>query len=176
MVCHSRAANYVLGISTPQLNREFDYGDVVDNQLRTIEHLGYIKLPKKGGRKTFAAEDHARLANPYDNAEPLENRARAWLHANCAQCHVEAGGGNAQFNLSSAATTEKMKLIDVEPLHDRFKIADARLVAPGSPERSLLLQRVSRRGRGQMPQLGTEVVDAAAVEMLTEWIRSLPKP
>ncbi|MCX7700842.1 MAG: PQQ-dependent sugar dehydrogenase, partial [Gemmataceae bacterium] len=43
MVCHSRAANFVLGLSTLQFNTEHDYGGgVVDNQLRVLEHLGWL--------------------------------------------------------------------------------------------------------------------------------------
>ncbi|MCA9095135.1 MAG: PQQ-dependent sugar dehydrogenase, partial [Planctomycetaceae bacterium] len=34
MMCHSRAARYVLGISTPQMNGNHDYGGVIDNQMR----------------------------------------------------------------------------------------------------------------------------------------------
>ncbi|MGH7135652.1 MAG: hypothetical protein ACREHD_07925, partial [Pirellulales bacterium] len=44
MVCHSRAANFVLGLSTPQLNREHDYGGVIDNQLRVFEYLGLFRV------------------------------------------------------------------------------------------------------------------------------------
>ena len=47
MVCHSRAANYVLGLQTGQMNRDHDYSSVggcVDNQLRTLEHLGLFRV------------------------------------------------------------------------------------------------------------------------------------
>jgi uncharacterized repeat protein (TIGR03806 family) len=178
MVCHSRAANYVLGLSTPQMNRDHDYASVgggVDNQLRTLEHLGYFKLKRKGGKDaSFTADDHPRLADPYDSAELLAGRALSYLHSNCAQCHVEAGGGNSQMILSFGTASEKQNLINAEPLHDRFGISGAKLVAPGAPERSLLLQRIARRGRGQMPQLATSLVDERAVALFTEWIRSLP--
>src|SRR5207245_9700305 len=40
MACHSRAANFVLGLTEPQLNKAHDYGAVRDNQLRTLQHLG----------------------------------------------------------------------------------------------------------------------------------------
>ncbi|MEZ6141532.1 MAG: PQQ-dependent sugar dehydrogenase [Zavarzinella sp.] len=39
LVCHSRAANFVLGLSTAQLNRTHDYGTCTDNQLQVFEHL-----------------------------------------------------------------------------------------------------------------------------------------
>ena len=178
MVCHSRAANYVLGLSTAQMNRDHDYasvGGAVDNQLRTLEHLGYFKLKRKGGKDApFTAADHPRLADPYSDSESLGDRALSYLHSNCAQCHVAAGGGNSQMILSFGTAPEKQNLINAEPLHDRFGIADAKLVAPGSPERSLLLQRIARRGRGQMPQLATSIVDNRAVALFKEWIEGMP--
>ena len=175
MVCHARAANFVLGLSTPQMNRDHDYSSVggrIDNQLRTLEHLGYLKLPRKGD--SFNAEEHPRLADPYNESESLSDRAMSYLHSNCAQCHVSAGGGNSQMVLSFGTKPAKQKLVDAEPVHDRFGIADARIVAPGSPERSILLQRIARRGRGQMPQLATNLVDKRAVEMFEKWIKELP--
>lgn len=174
MVCHSRAANFVLGLSTPQLNRDHEYNGVVDNQLRTLEHVGFFKLKKKPESKgKFRAEDHDQLADPYDSAEPIEDRVRSYLHTNCAQCHVAAGGGNAQMLLQISTKTDAMKVIDQKPLHDRFGIADARIVAAGDPARSVLLKRISMRGRGQMPQLATTIPDAKAVALLTEWISQL---
>ena len=44
MVCHSRAANWVLGLTTLQMNRDHDYGGIRDNQLRTLEHLGVFRV------------------------------------------------------------------------------------------------------------------------------------
>ena len=42
MVCHSRAANFVLGLSTAQMNKEHDYGGVSDHQFRVLEQLGSV--------------------------------------------------------------------------------------------------------------------------------------
>ena len=215
MVCHSRAAAYVLGVSTQQLNKDHDYHGVVDNQLRVFEHLGLFKSTNwleaakqkirselqhegvndpeiakqieesfKGNKDLTAASkldaispDRVdRFADPYDTKAPLNARARAYLSANCAVCHVDAGGGNSQFSLDYFPTLDKLKLVDVDPLHDKFGIAGAKLVAAGSPERSVLLHRVAMRGRGQMPQLATTLVDTAAVQMLTEWIKQVPAP
>ena len=36
MVCHSRAANFVLGLSSLQMNKIHDYGGCSDNQLREL--------------------------------------------------------------------------------------------------------------------------------------------
>jgi uncharacterized repeat protein (TIGR03806 family) len=179
MVCHSRAANFVLGLSTSQLNRDHSYvsddgAAKTDNQLRVLGHLGLIRLPKTTSKDSdFLAADFDNLADPYDKSQSLEDRVRSYLHSNCAQCHVDAGGGNSQMLLSFGTTLDKAKLIGETPLHDRFGIEGAKLVAPGQPDKSILLHRINRRGRGQMPQLGTKLVDGPAAELMAEWIRSL---
>ncbi len=78
------------------------------------------------------------------------------------------------MDLLSKTPLEKMKVIDETPLHAKFDVTEPRLVAPGEPERSVLLKRVGLRGRGQMPPLGTNFVDPVAVELLKEWVRGLP--
>lgn len=213
MVCHSRAANYVLGLNEVQMNREHDYGGVRDNQLRVLEHLGVLRVKafeemknslreeaeKKGlsdkeikayvekqtttrGQRgpvvssllAFAPANYRALADPYDPKQVVMARARSYLHANCAQCHVEAGGGNAQMELGFQTKLEKMRLLDVKPVHHTFGLTDARLVAPGHPERSVLLHRLSHRDAGYMPPLATSEVDREAVKMLHDWIKQLP--
>jgi glucose/arabinose dehydrogenase len=123
-----------------------------------------------------------RLVNPLDASHPLEARARSYLHSNCSSCHVFAGGGNAQIDLEymtayDTRPVEAMKAVGVNPLHATFDIADAKLIAPGHPERSVLFSRMNRRGPGQMPQLATAIVDEQAVAVIREWIESLaPRP
>jgi hypothetical protein len=224
MVCHSRAANYVLGVTTPQMNRVHDYAGVRDNQLRTLESLGLLRVnyaddlktgwreaaekaanseagtaanpsgdaakdkPKLPGQLTtrgqreprstsllsFAPEAYPRLADPYDQNQDVALRARSYLHSNCAQCHQQAGGGNSQIELQWTTDLEKMRLVDVKPVHHTFGLPEARIVAPGHPDRSVLLQRMSHRTAGHMPPLATSLVDEAAVELLREWIAGMP--
>ena len=59
-------------------------------------------------------------------------------------------------------------------MHDSFGIPDARLIKPADPLASILLQRMKRRGRGQMPPLGNSLIDKDAVKMITQWINQLP--
>ena len=51
MVCHSRAANWVLGLTEMQMNKVHDYGGVQDEQLRTLEHLGVFRVNWAGPRR-----------------------------------------------------------------------------------------------------------------------------
>ncbi|MEZ6072215.1 MAG: PQQ-dependent sugar dehydrogenase [Pirellulales bacterium] len=167
MVCHSRAAGFVLGPHGPQMNREHDYDGVVDNQLRTLDHIGMFDKPLESPPETYA-----RLVDPYDTANDVDARARSYLQGNCAHCHVMAGGGNSRMILSHATAPDEMFIFDVRPQHDRFGIDDAAIVASGRPDRSVLYHRVTTLGAGRMPPLASSVVDERAAAMLAEWIRS----
>ncbi|MBY0512697.1 MAG: PQQ-dependent sugar dehydrogenase [Gemmataceae bacterium] len=118
-------------------------------------------------------EQLKRLVDPYDKTQDLTLRARSWLHANCSSCHVEAGGGNAQMELEFDTALDKMRVLDVKPLHQAFGLPDAKLIAPGSPERSVVLHRLGTRGPGQMPPLASSRVDSEGLELMREWCRSL---
>jgi uncharacterized repeat protein (TIGR03806 family) len=165
MVCHTRAAGYVLGISTGQLNRDYDYAGTIDNQIRTYDHLGLFSepLPKR-------PEELSKLPAPHNPDYPIEVRARSYLHTNCAICHVESGGGNARFQLRFTLPETELNLFDQTPQHHSFGLKDAKLIAPGHPERSVLLHRVSTRGEGKMPPLASTVVDEKGVKLLKDWI------
>ena len=47
MVCHSRAANWVLGLTELQMNKVHAYAAGPANQLRTLEHLGIFRVSGK---------------------------------------------------------------------------------------------------------------------------------
>ena len=67
-----------------------------------------VKLPA-------APEKLAKLADPHDEKAPLEDRARAYLHANCSHCHRKWGGGNAEFQLLSTLPVKELGVLDVKP-------------------------------------------------------------
>ena len=166
MTCHSRAAGFVLGLTDPQLNKVHDYGGVPDNQLRALKHIGVFTgtLPKPTDRT---------LVDPYDPTQNFEARARSYLQVNCSVCHVDAGGGNSKMELGFTTSREKMNVFGARPQHDTFGIDNAMLIFPGDADRSILYQRLSRRGRGQMPPLVTTVVDERAVALFRDWIREM---
>jgi uncharacterized repeat protein (TIGR03806 family) len=169
LVCHSRAAGFILAFNPLELDRDHDYGGRTDNQLRRLERIGVFQgsLPRR-------ANDRPRLVNPYDTRLGKEARVKSYLHVNCSICHVSEGGGNANMELGLSTPVGQMRLINEIPMHDRFDIADARLITPGSPERSVLYQRISRRATGQMPPLVSTEVDRTAVDLIDDWIRGLP--
>jgi hypothetical protein len=171
------------------MNKVHNYGAISDNQLRTLEHIGVLganwaeemkkqlKVDPKGEQSNpipgFAPASYPHLVDPYDPRQDLNLRARSYLHANCAQCHVEAGGGNAQIDLEFTTKLENSRILNVEPVHHKFELADAKLIAPGHPERSVIVQRMAQRKAGFMPPLATSIVDAEAVQLMDEWIKQL---
>jgi mono/diheme cytochrome c family protein len=158
------------GFTPTQLDRDHKYGKVTDNQLRSLEHIGLFQgdLPPRGDKKRG-------LVDPYNTRAPLEARVKSYLEVNCSTCHVPEGGGNAKMNLKFAQSVKGMNIVGVAPAHTKFEIPDALLVYPGSPEKSVLYQRISRRGTSQMPPVSTTEVDQKAVEMIGLWIRGLGK-
>jgi hypothetical protein len=170
ILCHTKAVNWVLGLSTAQMNKEHRYGEVTDNQLRTLEHLGVFSnsLPK-------IPSELAHLASAVDASAPLEPRARSYLAANCSHCHVDYGGGNARFQLLYSLPLEKTGIIGTMPQNGTFGIPDARIVAPGAPDQSLIPFRMAKLGQGRMPHVASSVVDEDGVKLMREWIGSMKK-
>ena len=167
LACHSRAVGFVLGFTPAQLDRADVSGPTGRNQLAALEHLGVFAgtLPDRS--------ESTRLVNPHDATAPLEQRARSYLDVNCATCHVKEGGGNALMELGLETPRGKMHLIDELPVHSNLGIDQARLITSGAPERSILFQRISRRGGDQMPPLMSTEVDRQAVDLIGRWIRGL---
>ena len=134
LVCHSRAAGFVLGFTPLQLDRDRDYGGVVDNQLRTLEHIGVFQ-----GALPARRDDRPPAGQPLRRRRP---RSRPGSGRTCTSTARPAtsrkGAATPAWSWTSPPRSAEMRLIDEAPIHDRFGIADARLVAPGSPERSVL--------------------------------------
>ena len=99
MSCHSRQANFVLGLSELQADCTQKYDDVEMNQLRALEQQKVIDKfdPPQ-------SPERPRLVNPYDASQDLEARARSYLHANCSV--VPRRGRRRQLANSTQHRTE----------------------------------------------------------------------
>lgn len=169
-LCHTYASKYALGVNTMQLNRDHDYDGVVANQLATFDHIGLFTK-----KLSASPEKLPKLADYHDAKLPADVRARSYLHSNCSHCHMKWGGGNAEFQLLVSLPVSEMGIVDVGPQHGSFDIKDARLIAPGDPDRSIIPFRMARTGLGRMPHIGSHVVDDPAVGFIRDWIRGLKK-
>lgn len=167
--CHTDAAGGSLGLEIAQLNAEVSSPAGPVNQLRDWVARGLFAKPLAADPAQLPA-----LPRMGDEARPLEARARAYLHANCANCHRpeldNSGSVDLRFSTPLAAT----KSCDQRPIKGSMGLGpQARIVAPGNPELSMLLFRMKLEGAGRMPEVGSLVVDQAAIDLLSEWIRSL---
>ncbi len=165
--CHNGRGGRLRAVDAAQWNREHRYGEVSDNQLRTLRHLGLFSSP--------LPPETSALAIPHDRAASLERRARTYLHYNCSFCHRENGGGLVPMNLVIGQPLERLAVLDVAPQRGDFGIEAAKLVAPGEPLKSILYYRMAKLGSGRMPHLGSSRVDPQGIELIYEWIRSLPR-
>jgi uncharacterized repeat protein (TIGR03806 family) len=167
MQCHNAAAGHVLGLEVAQLNGDFVYpGGRRANQLATLEHIGLLSLP--------AAPDRLPRMPAYDGPEPLEARARAYLHTQCAVCHRPGGLGRGDVDLRFSTPLARAGVCDVAPELGELGVPGARLLVPGLPDKSLVSLRMHARDAGRMPPLATRLVDPEGTALVDAWIASLP--
>jgi hypothetical protein len=159
MVCHTPAGGLALGFNTLQLNRDI----AGTNQLASLSAAGHFSASLTNLYSLRA------LAPASDEGSSLEWRVRSYLSANCAQCHQSGGTGVGSWSANIAASTGNAGLIN-GALNNSGGNTNARVVVPGSLTNSMLLTRISTRGAGQMPPLGSTVVDSGAVALLSAWI------
>jgi uncharacterized repeat protein (TIGR03806 family) len=169
-LCHTMSAKYVLGMNTLQANRDHDYGDCVANQLATYQHIGLFTKPLPA-----PPEKLAKLADYHDAGQPLDARARSYLHANCSHCHRKWGGGNADFQLLFPLALKDTGIANVKPGHGDLDVKDARLLIPGDPDKSLIYLRMNRLGLGRMPHVASTVIDDEGTKIVRDWIGGLAK-
>jgi uncharacterized repeat protein (TIGR03806 family) len=169
--CHTSAAGRALGLEIAQLNRSFTYPQTnrTANQLSTLNHIALLTPGI-----TDAASQPA-MPDPFDTSASLASRARAYLHTNCSQCHRPTGPTPGSMDLRYSTALAQTRACDVSPVAggDLGLGANARLIAPGSATNSLVANRMNRRDSHAMPPLGSNVVDAAGVALITQWIDGL---
>lgn len=108
-----------------------------------------------------------------DNNATLAQRARSYLHSNCSNCHRVDGSTSVTMDLHYSIGLAATGTCDVQPAAGDLGVNNARIIAPGEPERSVLLARMKVRDVNQMPPLASHVVDEAAVAVIVEWITEL---
>ncbi len=170
MECHTGAAGFALGPEIAQLNRDVTYTSTgrLANQLETIEHVMMFTAPLPAPASTLDV-----LIDPEDTAAPLEPRARAYLHTNCAQCHRPNGPTPSTMDLRYSTALTDTDACDAQPLEGDLGVPNARLIAPGNSAASLTVNRMQRRDIHGMPPLGSNVIDTFNVARISAWIDGL---
>jgi hypothetical protein len=160
--CHGQLA---LGPRTEQLDLEVAYAGDVQNQLDALARLDVFDRELDDRPEP--------LPMPHDETRPLEQRARSYLHANCAHCHRPGGWAPQAMNLDLRMTTplsqthacDRVQISPVGPL-------DRRITA-GQPERSAIYTRTQRLDEGRMAPIGSHRVDPLVEVTVGAWIEQL---
>ena len=169
--CHS-AGNETPGLMTAQMNHDFLFpgSGVVDNQLATYDGLHLFDPALPG-----APDNRPRMPDPADAGASLQDRARAYLAANCSHCHQVGGTGGTNLDLRWEVANADMNAIGLKHKRGRLGIRRAKIIKAGDPDHSVLLKRmVIDKPEQWMPPLGSLLVDEDGVTLIRDWILSLP--
>ena len=163
LTCHNRVAGYALGFNSAQLNRDVPCPGGPQNQIRHLSDLGYFNT-NLSGIHTLRA-----LATPTNTEVSLEYRVRSYLAANCVHCHQPEAVCPTPWNAVFTNSLAETRMIN-GALWNNLGDSENRVIKPGDPDHSVLLQRMATRGTLQMPALGTMIVDTQAVALFAAWI------
>ena len=136
MQCHTAAAGFVLGPETAQLNGDFTYAQTgrTANQLFTLDAIGYFSQPLPDVPANLPA-----LADPDDVTADINDRARAYMHTNCAQCHLPGGPTPSDMDWRYYTALADTNACDVAPGHGFVGLPGGRLIDPGNAANSIVI-------------------------------------
>ncbi len=161
-----------VGTKARHLNKLYPYAGGPENQLAYWSRIGILRgAPADVSQAPRAAV----LEDPQSGS--LEERARSYLDVNCAHCHNPEG--------SARTTGLYLGISETEPIHlgiCKSPVAAGRGtggfaydIEPGRPDRSILLFRMISLDPGiAMPELGRRRVHEEAIQVIHDWIASLP--
>lgn len=165
LVCHTRDGGLALGFNTQQLNRDFNYGGITDNQIRALNHARYFNtnVPTINNLRALAHATNAAWSREY--------RVRSYLAVNCAQCHQPGGSARGLWDARITTSLPAAGIVN-GALQDNGGDPNNRVVVPGSLSRSMLFSRISTFGTQHMPPLATTVIDSGATNLVANWIQT----
>ncbi len=167
--CHTSAAGFTLGLRSDQLNRDLTYPQTqrTANQLDTLTAIAMLN-------PGLDSRSQPKLTDPQDTSATVESRARAYLDANCSQCHQPNGPTPSTMDLRANTALAAMNACNALPqAGDAGLGAEARLINPGNAARSVITERMKHRDALAMPPLGSLRVDDDGVALIAEWIDGL---
>ena len=168
--CHWRDKALVpIGPTARQLNRDFAFDSGSHNQLEYLAEKGYLTgLPDPAARPQLAAWD--------DHSMPLNDRARAYLDANCGHCHNPLGPANTSGMFLHAQAADHAQLGVNKPPIAAGKGSGGRKygIVPGNADASILVYRMETVDPGMMmPEIGRKLQHEEGVALIKEWINAM---
>ncbi len=159
-----------LGPKARQLNRDYSYITGAENQLTYWSNNRLLA----GFERPSLAPKIANWSSPGDAT--LEERARAYLDANCAHCHNPNGAADTSaLNLNIEADLDRHFGICKPPVAVGRGSGNRRYdIYPGRAEESILLFRMEDADPAiAMPELGRATNHIEAIAVVRDWINTL---
>ncbi|HEY8924150.1 MAG TPA: hypothetical protein VIU64_07190, partial [Polyangia bacterium] len=133
MECHAAWAGSTLGPEMRQLNRVVGG----QNQIDRFANAGLFDEAPKAPYQEALAMPYAGSWGPASDSASVEQKARSYLHANCAFCHRPDGnfpGFDIRLGVALADTTT----CNVTPSRGEVDVPGAMLITPGSHAKSTM--------------------------------------
>lgn len=181
--CHDSDRTEILGFTALQLSDDRDplapHAESLAAGMVTLRTLVAEQRLAPARTELVTSPPRVRAANERERA------VLGYLSTNCGACHnrrssIASVGLSLKYTIDGAGgcTPDAIATAVDQPGHWVVPTAadgTSRVVAPGRPELSALLQRArSRRPSSQMPPIGTVVPDREALAMVSAWIASMP--
>lgn len=169
--CHISENRIVpLGLTVAQLNRSNPMLAADKNQLVFFEQAMLLKnMP-----------EHASWAKMPVWNDPssgsLNDRAKAYLDANCAHCHQPKGSAkNSGLHLNFEEINSRSRGIFKPPVAAGKGSGELQYsIVPGDPEHSILLYRMQSTDPSiQMPEIGRSLAHSEGIELISAYIKAL---
>ena len=168
--CHNKYDEILpIGPKPQNINSSLAFSDGIKNQLQKWAEFGYLEK--------IYPENINTVVNWEDETQDLNLRVRSYLDINCAHCHSEKGYCEYAPIRFEFNKTDVLTNMGIDVAHT-FGIDEAlsHIVAPGDPEASALLFRISSTlDEYKMPIMGRSLQHKEGVDLLQTWIKSLEK-
>jgi hypothetical protein len=167
---------YTIGPETIQMNRVAT-GDQM-NQIDKFAALGLFDATLTKPYKTGLVAPYPGQAGSPPAGATLDQRARSYLHANCAFCHRPDGKWNG-FDIRYDVPLKSTSTCNATPGKGDLGVTGAMLLTPKDPTKSLIYLRMhAEKGTlmnatGRMPSIGSSVVDTMGTDLISQWITSI---
>ena len=159
-----------IGITAAQLNQRYKALQEDINQLDYFKQTGILSQ-----FSTAAEHESMPVWNDILTAS-VEDRAKAYLDANCAHCHSAQGSAkNSGLYLNYHQKDQRKRGIFKPPIAAGKGSGDFKFdIVPGHPEESIFIYRVGSNDPAiRMPEIGRSIVHKEGLALLNQYIKEL---
>lgn len=169
--CHNADNEIVpIGVTAAQLNQRYKSLQESINQLDYFKEVGILK-----GMSSAKNQDKMPVWNNVLSGS-VEERAKAYLDANCAHCHSTKGSAkNSGLYLNYHEKDQRKRGVYKPPIAAGKGSGDHQYgIVPGKPGESIFMYRIKSNDPAiRMPEIGRSVVHQEGVDLLDQYIKGL---